>query len=176
MQAIRKHDALFKKAKCCKNPMTFQKYRATRNRVTAMIRLNMLKFFQSLKGSDSKAFWKAIKVLNNRETTILTLVYNGSSYETNCDKANMLNCYFHQSFNKDIPSLNPQPFLFPQEYLCTEDEVYDLITELDDSKSTGPDDISVKMLKATVTSITSSLTTLFNLSLRIKVLFPWNGN
>ena len=144
MQAIRKRDALFKKAKRCKNPI---KYRAARNRVTAMIRLNKLKFFQSLKGSDSKAFWKAI--MNNRETTIPTLVYNDSLYETNCDKANVLNCYFHQCFNKDVPALNPQPtildpLLFPQEYSCTEDEVYDLITELDVSKSTGTDDILVK--------------------------------
>ena len=63
------------------------------------------------------------------------------------------------------------PSLFPEEYLCTEVEVYDLIADLDDSKSSGPDGISVKMLKATVTSITPSLTTLFNLSLR-KGIFP----
>ena len=48
------------------------------------------------------------------------------------------------------------PSLFPQEYLCTEDEVYDLIAELDDSKSSDPDGISVKILKATITpSLTS---------------------
>ena len=41
-------------------------------------------------------------------------------------------------------------------YLCTEDEVYDLIAELDDSKSSDPDGISVKILKATITpSLTS---------------------
>ena len=84
--------------------------------------------------------------------------------------------YFHDCFNKDVPALAPQPSildpaLFPQEHLCTEDEVYDLIAELDDSKSSGPDGISVKMLKATITSITPSLTTLFNLSLK-KGTFP----
>ena len=39
IQAIRKPDALFRKAKRCKNPSIFQKYRAARNRVTALIRL-----------------------------------------------------------------------------------------------------------------------------------------
>jgi hypothetical protein len=109
--------------------------------------------------------------LNNQETIIPTLVYNGSTYETNCDKADILIRYVHQCFNKDVPALYPEPSildpaLFPQEYLCTEDEVYNLIAELDGSKSTGQDGISVKMLKATITAVTSSLTTLFNLSLR----------
>ena len=42
--------------------------------------------------------------------------------------------------------------------MCTEEEIFDLIAELDDSKSLGPDGISVKMLKATIISITPSLT------------------
>ena len=80
-------------------------------------------------------------------------------------------------FNKDVPALAPQPSivdpaLFPQEHLCTEDEVYDLIAELDDSKSSGPDGISVKMLKATITSITPSLP----LYLIKKVLFLQTGS
>ena len=124
IQAIRKPDALFRKAKRCKNPSIFQKYRAARNRVTALIRLNKTKFFQSLKCSDLKDFWKAIKFLNKQETTIPTLIHNGSSYEASCDKANVLNCYFQQCFNKDVPALVPQPSnldpaLFPQEYMCT---------------------------------------------------------
>ena len=53
----------------------------------------------------------------------------------------------------------------PQDLLCTEDEVYDLITDLDSSKSTGPDGISTKMLRGTVDAIVPSLTKLFNLSL-----------
>ena len=75
-------------------------------------------------------------------------------------------------FIKNVQALFPQTptldsALFPQEYLCTEDEVFDLIAGLDDSKYSGPDGISVKMLQGT---ITSSLTALFNLSLS-KVIF-----
>ena len=107
IQAIRKRDALFRKAKWCKNSSIFQKYRAARNRVTALIRLNKTKFFQSLRCSDSKDFWKAIKFLNKQETTIPTLIHNGSSYEASCDKANVLNCYFQWSTIVQNPR---QPF------------------------------------------------------------------
>ena len=48
MQAIRKRDALFRKAKKCKSFAVFQKYRAARNRATALVRLNKAKFFQSI--------------------------------------------------------------------------------------------------------------------------------
>ena len=85
----------------------------------------------------------------------LELVHNGNSYETRHDKANVYSIPISMtaSIIKDVPALAPQPSipdpaLFPQEHLCTEDEVYDLIAELDDSKSSGPDGISVKMLKA----------------------------
>ena len=119
---------------------------------------------------------EAIKLLSKQDCSVQTLVHNGYSYETSHDKANVLNTYFHDCFNKDVPALAPQPSildpaLFPQEHLCTKDEVYDLIAELDDSKSSGPDGISVKMLKATITSITPSLTILFNLSPK-KGTFP----
>ena len=61
IQAIRKRDALFRKTKKCKSLAVHQKFRAARNRVTALIRLNKTKFFQSLRTSDTKNFWKAIK-------------------------------------------------------------------------------------------------------------------
>ena len=59
----------------------------------------------------------------------------------------------------------------PSSYLCTEDEVFDLLTSLDSSKSTGPDGVSAKMLKETATSITYSLTKLFTQSIS-KGVFP----
>ena len=59
----------------------------------------------------------------------------------------------------------------PPSYLCTEDEVFNLLASLDSSKSTGPDGVSAKMLKETATSITYSLTKLFTQSIS-KGVFP----
>ena len=49
--------------------------------------------------------------------------------------------------------------------MCNE-EVYRLLSTLDVTKANGPDEISARMLKHTATSITPSITNLFNLSLR----------
>ena len=44
IHAIRKRDAIFRRSKKCRSPVTYQKYRAARNKVTALIRLNKKKF------------------------------------------------------------------------------------------------------------------------------------
>ena len=46
----------------------------------------------------------------------------------------------------------------PEDFLCTEEEVYEMLLSLDTSKANGPDGISAKMLKCTALSITPSLT------------------
>ena len=52
-----------------------------------------------------------------------------------------------------------------EELLCTEEEVLQLLQTIDISKSSGPDRISSRMLKATVVSIAAPVTKLFNLSI-----------
>ena len=106
IQAIRKRDAIFRRSKKCRSPVIYQKYRAARNKVTALIRLNKKKFFQSLRTSDAKNFWKAIKLMTKQDSTVPTLVYNGLTFEANSDKANILNTYFHDCFNKECTCLN----------------------------------------------------------------------
>lgn len=78
-------------------------------------------------------------------------------------------------FNRQCPPLTStdlgcsddglDPFGFPQDHLCSEDSVAELLVSLDPSKSSGVDGISAKMLCLTASSIASSLTNLFNLSL-----------
>ena len=58
----------------------------------------------------------------------------------------------------------------PEDILCSEDEVYELLCSLDTTKGSGDDDISAIMLKATALSITSAVTQLFNIS--VKSLLP----
>ena len=107
------------------------------------------------------------------------MVSNGSKVEGSKEKAILLNHFFHDYFNKTLPPLAPQPSLLspdgcPADLLCSEEEVFDLISSLDTSKSTGPDGISARMLKSVATSITPSLTRLFNLSISTGILLdPW---
>ena len=48
------------------------------------------------------------------------------------------------------------------DFFCTEEEVFDLLASLDVSNSSGPDGFFARMLKYTATSVTPSLTRLFN--------------
>ena len=138
--------------------------------MVALLRLNKNRFFRRLGSATSKEFWKAIKILNKRESSIPIRDNNGEKVESSCNKADLLSTHFYECFNMSVPLLdNHHPYLnpsnFPEELQCTEDDVYDLIVELDCNKSTNPDDISAKMLKGTATSVTPSLTHLSNLSL-----------
>ena len=54
---------------------------------------------------------------------------------------------------------------FPDDFLCSVEEVEHLLASVDPSKASGADLLSAKMLMATATSIAPAITSLFNLSL-----------
>ena len=60
---------------------------------------------------------------------------------------------------------NLNPSCCPKEFLCTEEEVIDLLLSLDTTKANGPDGISATMLKSTAYSIAPRITNLFNKSI-----------
>ena len=64
-----------------------------------------------------------------------------------------------------MTSYNLDPSCCPQEFLCTEEEVIDLLLSLDTTKANGPDGISAIMLKSTAYSIAPRITNLFNKSI-----------
>ena len=86
-----------------------------------------------------------------------------------------MNIFFSKCFNQSVPQLSkgdddalPQmlnPNDFPPEFLCTEENICELLESLDVSKSNGPDGISTRMLKYTAASIAPSIARLFNQSL-----------
>jgi len=64
--------------------------------------------------------------------------------------------------------------VFPEEFLCTEDQVLDLISSLDSKKACGAEGMAVKKIKATAPSIVCSRTRLFNRSLKtVKGASDW---
>ncbi len=78
----------------------------------------------------------------------------------------MLNSYFSKCWNYSEPLLiDPPERYYPDHLLCMTQEIKHLLKGLDVSKTTGPDGISARMLKATSESIAPLLTSLFNLSI-----------
>ena len=106
-----------------------------------------------LNPKDPKKFWKAIKFLNKSKTTIPTLSLGDKVAHSDVDEANLLNSFFTDCFNKSHPPIQfqvaSQPPTCPDEILCSESEVCDLLAALDPSKASGQDGISARMLKNT---------------------------
>ena len=168
---VRKRNAQFQKAKRSKQTSHHVQYRRLRNRITNMIRTAKRNYFGKLNTFDSKDFWKAFKIINNDSHAIPTLENDGIEASSDSEKAKLLNEFFSTSLNTSAPPLcstsisNQNINISSTEILCTEEEVCHLLKQLDKANATGPDGILARMLKETASTITPSVTELFNLSL-----------
>ena len=83
-QCIRRKNAAFKRAKNTNNsPRIWMHYKHIRNRVTSQLWLAKKKFFNNLNLSNpTKSFWKSIKALDSRDTSVGTLNHNGNPCAT----------------------------------------------------------------------------------------------
>ena len=168
--AMRKRNQLYRKAK---QSGDFSKYKLARNRVVSNLRRAKRAYFRNLNPKNPKKFWKAMKYLNKSQCSIPTLSHDDATVQTDIGKADLLNSFFSSCYNLSHSPLVPSeyqnsqsPQECPDEILCNEEEVYQLLSSLDVTKANGPDGISARALKQTATSITPSITKLFNLSLR----------
>ena len=132
-------------------------------------------YFRNLDPSNKKQFWRVVKYLNKKQSSLPVLCHNGKAASSDQEKATMLNEFFSTYFNTLLPPLLPlnnDPVLLdqcPEDLLCTVDEIFSLLKSLDVSKANGPDGISARMLKFTAHVIAPSpaLTRLFNISVSL---------
>ena len=83
-----------------------------------------------------------MRLVNRKSSTIPFLQddEDGIDIESNIDKANVLNSFFHRCFNYDFPPLTDalEPNLpaenCPKQLLSTEESVYDMLTTLNTYK------------------------------------------
>ena len=97
IQAIRKRNALHKRAKATNN---YTKYRHYRNKVVGLLKNAKMAYFRKLNPRKSKEFWKACNLLNRRTTTsIPTLKLSNSTTmaHTDLEKAELFS--FHVLIN-----------------------------------------------------------------------------
>ena len=106
-----------------------------------------------------------IKVLNP-SSSFPTLATDNSTATDNVEKAKLLNSTFISHFNNKQPPLTSpdlpltDPSISVDNILCSEDQVYELLTSINTTIENGHD-ISAIMLKKTALSITPALTKLF---------------
>ena len=150
-------------------PEHVAKYKKLHNEVVSNLRKSKSDFFNKLK-PNSKEFWKAIKIVQNKKSSIPILIGDISS---DIDKVNVLNAHFSNCFNPtvlplcddDISTCNPDGC--PKDLLCCDEEILALLKNLEVKKASGMDGISAHMLKATAHSIAPAITQLFNISIRL---------
>ena len=172
-KAIKQRDVLFRTAKRTYQLSDLKKYKLQRNKVVSMLRKQL--FFDKLSTSDQKTFWKTVRFLNNKQSSIQSLQRDGNTIVSASGKAELLNNFFFGCFNHNVPPLMHSDIdisceyvdlaACPEDILCTKDFVLEQLTNLDVTKATGCDGISARMLKSTAVSIAPSLTELFNMSI-----------
>ena len=162
---MRKQNAAFHATKRSDRPEIATK--KLRNKVVKMLREAKNSYLNRLNLGSKKQFWKAVKILSKQQSMIPTLHHQEATAETNYEKATMLNGYFSSCFNASVPPLSQldeenqthieSGSTCPEDLLCTTEEVLLYIQALDATKASGPDGISIRMLKYTATSIAPSL-------------------
>ena len=155
------------------SPADRQKFKHLRNKVVSRLGIAKQNYFSKLHPKNQKELWKILQSINKKDFSIPPLTNGSFIAASSSDKANLLNVTFSSYFNRAVSELSPSdlpesvPDVCPEDILCSEDEVYELLCSLDTTKGSGDDDISAIMLKATALSITSAVTQLFNISLKL---------
>ena len=171
VQLIRKRNLFFTKADHSGDIGDRLKFKQLRNKVVAKLRNAKRDYLSKINPREPKEFWKIVKSLDSKENSLPVLKSGDTTASSDLEKANLLNTTFVNNFNHLVPGLSLGDISdvpvtdCPIEFLCTEEEVYELLFNLDAMKANGPDDISAKMLKETALSIAPIVTQLFNISI-----------
>ena len=186
---MRIRDSILRKLKRNRSENNLKLYRKFRNRVTTGIKTSKIHYFHnyfSTNSQDMKKLWQGLKsiIFNNSTTTAIRGVQdtNGKMAINSIEIANTLNKSFvnvAERLSKNIPRTPKLPldylngrntnsmFLFPVTHI----EVEDLISNLDSSKSCGPNSVPIYTLKVIGPYISNALATLINQSFS-KGIFP----
>ena len=63
-------------------------------------------YFKELNPKNPKEFWRAVKFLNKKQSSIPTLSKDSCVASTGPEKANLLNAYISECFNRSVPPLS----------------------------------------------------------------------
>ena len=90
IQAMSKHNYLYRRAKRTGIPRHMDQYSVKRNLTVTMICNAKKAFFNKLNTADKKLFWKTIKYLRKEQRTVPVLPHDGLSAHNDNDKVNIL--------------------------------------------------------------------------------------
>ena len=179
-RAIRRRNRLFKIHVKKRTGTSWDRYRQQRNLTTSLIRSNKKKYFSNLNerlqdsSTSSKSWWGIVKSLYGAkmQMSIPTLIEGARYICCSKEKSELFNDYFYaQNLIDDSCAIPPSNISYFQTTItlsniyASEREINNLLKSVDTSKACGCDGIGNKILKLCANGITTSFTSIVNLSL-----------
>ena len=178
---LKKKDTTYKRAKHTNSPIDWDEYRKTRNKYTAVLRKRKADYDTELdfkisntSNFNDKEWWKTVssflKKNGSKSSTIPPLERaDGSTIYTALEKAELFNSYFidqstidsDEDAIPDIPHINDE--ITP--LTITNNDVFNILSNLETNKAVGPDLIHNKLLKHCAGILAPPLAILFNRSI-----------
>jgi hypothetical protein len=178
---IRVRNKVRKKWQKSRNPSDLSSLKSLNFRIRFSIKIlrnkNWTNLLGGLKLTGSKKFWKVTKLIKNKHNKIPSLIQNGQTYASNSQKANILSEQFNKSHHltsqfsskhkslvtSSIEKLNKiQKFQLNARDNISLSEVSLFIKQLKNSNSSGPDNISNRLIKKLPNQVLQYLVKLFN--------------
>ncbi len=163
VQATRRRNALFKRAKRSGAGPEYAKFCRARNKVVADLRKSKATYFRN---SGKSILNNLGKLWNVSKGPLHPLLFSPTIIQPmNCTKKRLM--FWTLSLPPAFERVDPTGQTVPADVLCEEEEVADMLRALDITKSNGQDGISTRMLKSTAAAIAPSIRKLFNLSIQL---------
>ena len=170
-KAINKRNRLASKAKRSGSKIDQDRFRKARNDASNLIDDAYSDHLNKILNSDNannREFYRFIKSRKTENMGIPDLISGLDTLKDDCDKAECLNKYFCSVFTQEDPNFTPLPSSpYPQisKITVTANGVQKLLESINGKKSSGPDDISPRILKELSREIAPILTFIFNQSI-----------
>ena len=180
---IKRRDRLYFRARKSSSPDIKSHYKRFRAHVQKVIRDAYSKHISNIfsfdtdsadpdcprKHEKAKKFWSFVKSLKKDAFGINSLRENGILKTDTLDKANICNRQFESAFTREsdteIPSKGTSPFTPMGEITADPKGVLKLLNNLNIHKASGPDGLSVRVLKECSSEISPMLALIYNESL-----------
>ena len=105
LQKIKKRNYYYRLAKYNRESCHHAKYRHLRSVVVSALREAKASFFSGLGPKCSKTFWKSVRAIQSKATSIPVFSVNGVQITSSSGKANLVNNHFVHCFNTLVTPL-----------------------------------------------------------------------
>ena len=131
----------------------------------------------SLRSNGTSKVFRYVRNFTGQNNIPTTILFNEISAESDQEKTNVFNRYFHSiftrsSFSRPDPQELPNTFPNLNDISISEEEVFQTLTSLDPSKAAGCDGIGPKLLKLCAPDLYQPHHHLFSLSLSQSYIHP----